>query len=154
MRGKPADFRIKALSSLDSATGCWMWIGGVDKDGYGALTFNNKRVRAHRLSHETFNGPLLDGQLVLHKCDTPGCVNPPHLYAGNQLDNESDKRERGRGPAGEANVKAKLTVSEIQQIQDLYSSGLFSGAAIGRLYEISKSNACRIVKGKLWSNVK
>lgn len=76
--------------------GCWEWLGNKDKDGYGKVKRFGKTVRAHRLFYEEFIGELFALELVCHKCDNPSCVNPNHLFKGNQFDNEIDKDMKGR----------------------------------------------------------
>jgi hypothetical protein len=34
---------------------------------------------------------------VLHRCDTPACVNPDHLFLGTAKDNALDREAKGRG---------------------------------------------------------
>jgi hypothetical protein len=66
---------------IDQETGCWMWIGGKDPDGYGIFSYveNKKHYshRAHRLSYLwTFgNVPKELDHIV---CDRESCVNPFH----------------------------------------------------------------------------
>jgi hypothetical protein len=79
-------------------SGCWIWQGGVAQDGYGKVKRFGKTIRAHRLFYEHHIGPVPEGLWVLHKCDTPLCVNPEHLWAGTQLENEQDKDAKGRRP--------------------------------------------------------
>ena len=74
--------------------GCWLWTGTKDRDGYG-LFHCGQRVRAHRWIFEQSN-TLPKGMLVCHTCDTPGCVNPLHLYAGTHRDNINDAYRRKR----------------------------------------------------------
>lgn len=62
--------------------GCWLWVGGKTKLGYGAIWDNalKRHVMAHRLSWEIAHGrPIPDGLVVDHLCRNPPCVNPDHL---------------------------------------------------------------------------
>ena len=80
-------------------SGCWLWLGATDKDGYGVIagSINNVpwRDKAHRKSYAFHKGPIGDKH-VLHICDVTGCINPNHLYLGTPLDNAIDKVKRGR----------------------------------------------------------
>ena len=82
-------------------TGCWLWTGRlvnrkVATETYGVIVIARKSVRAHRYSWELHNGPIPEGMQVLHKCDTPRCVNPEHLFLGTNADNMADKYTKGR----------------------------------------------------------
>lgn len=89
--------QLRMYTVADS--GCWLWSGGVSQDGYGKVKRYGKTLRAHRVFYEHFKGPLPEGMWVLHTCDNPLCVNPNHLWAGTQLENEQDKDAKGRRPA-------------------------------------------------------
>lgn len=130
-------------------SGCWEWTGCRDKDGYGKISINGKGDRAHRVSYEAHRGPIPAGRFVLHHCDNPPCVNPDHIYVGDQIQNEADKRNRNRGPAGERNVKAKLTTEQVSKIRVLLEQGI-SGSQIGRIYGVSKTAISRIKLDKTW----
>lgn len=78
-------------------TGCWLWTGGQTTDGYGVLKFRAVNLRAHRASWEAHRGPIPHGMLVLHRCDTPACINPDHLWLGVDRDNSVDRERKGRG---------------------------------------------------------
>lgn len=70
----------------------WIWWGTKDKDGYGKLKFNERYLRAQRLSLHLHKGFDLDSDLlVLHTCNRKDCVNPEHLYIGTPLANMQDK---------------------------------------------------------------
>ena len=77
-------------------TGCWLWISCCNGDGYALISANGKSMRAHRLSWEMHRGPIPRGLFVLHKCDTPECVNPDHLFLGTNQDNMDDAKRKGR----------------------------------------------------------
>src|SRR5213595_2676709 len=80
-------------------SGCWLWLGSIDKLGYGKVTVRGFHL-AHRLAYAETKGPIPEGMLVLHKCDVPACINPEHLYVGDSQDNMNDMVMRGRGNSG------------------------------------------------------
>lgn len=93
--------RFYARVSPEPNSGCWLWAGGYFVSGYGSFhdrhTAERRRWRAHRLSYVIHFGPIVPDELyVLHRCDTPGCVNPDHLFLGTQQDNIADCYSKGR----------------------------------------------------------
>ena len=60
--------------------------------------------RAHRLSWKFYrDDSITEEQHVLHKCDNPLCVNPDHLFIGDQKMNMEDMSYKGRQTWGEKN---------------------------------------------------
>jgi len=77
-------------------TGCYLWLGRIDKDGYGFVKIGGKDLFAHRLSAFLFLGLKLKSKiLTLHKilCPHKNCWRPEHLYLGNQSNNQYDMQE-------------------------------------------------------------
>jgi hypothetical protein len=71
--------------------GCWIWTAYTLPNGYGKMSYGGHPPRfAHRLSFMAFKGEIPEGMSVCHKCDTPSCVNPDHLFLGTQSDNAID----------------------------------------------------------------
>lgn len=80
--------------------GCWLWLLGSDKDGYGKAKYAGRSWRAHRLSFEAFRGPVPSDAILDHiVCDQPSCVNPWHVEPSTHARNVL-RATRGNGPGG------------------------------------------------------
>lgn len=104
------DLYLVGNVSENLETGCWIWGGSFTHNGYGRI--GDKR--AHRLSWSFENGPIPEGLLVLHSCDTPPCIRPSHLFVGTQLDNMQDMIAKGR----KVTVRGEDHTSKSQKYRD------------------------------------
>jgi DNA-binding CsgD family transcriptional regulator len=156
---------------------CHEWIGGRSEEGYGKHTFDYKTVPAHRFSWELVNGPIPEGQLVLHRCDNRACVNVEHLFLGSQKDNMVDCQRKGRtssydrtntkwNPAtgaahgsrkhpdararGARNGSSKLTLTQAEEIRKLYAAGGVSQRKLAQMFGVSQGATAALLKGKTW----
>lgn len=82
----PVTKRIERMTKVDDH-GCWIWQGAPTNAGYGAMTIAQGRKPAHRVSYETYVGPIPDGLVIDHLCRVRMCVNPAHLEAVTQREN-------------------------------------------------------------------
>lgn len=79
-----------------SDNGCWEWKLFLNPAGYGKITYMGKKYLAHRLSYLFFIGDLKSSkEFVCHKCDNPSCVNPLHLFKGDNKVNINDAQSKG-----------------------------------------------------------
>lgn len=78
-------------------SGCWIWNGAKDDNGYGRIGFAYETWLVHRLSFHLFKPEEFKENLhTCHKCDTPSCFNPEHLYSGTDMDNKQDEVRKGK----------------------------------------------------------
>ena len=115
--------------------------------GYGLLGYKGKTTRAHKLAYELTYGKVPDGLHVLHKCDTPSCVNPDHLYLGDNNDNVRDKVAKGRSLSKERNPSAKLTSEQVECIK----LDTRSQRKIAKEYGVAQATVYNIKRGRTWS---
>ena len=70
------------------ADDCWLWTGACDRKGYGALRWQGKVLRAHRVVYELLVGPVARGMQLDQLCRVHACVKPQHLE---QVDNSENQ---------------------------------------------------------------
>ena len=152
-RGATVKERLEAYSIPEPNSGCWLWAGMVNQYGYGRLRVNGDIKLCHRLSYEVFCDMIPSGAHVLHRCDTPSCVNPGHLFLGTNLDNIADKVAKGRQhrPRGEKNGSAVLTEHDIIQIRAMAKTT--SAIDISVLFGKNRRTIRDVINGKTWRHL-
>jgi hypothetical protein len=60
-------------------------------------TYTRKKMNVHRALFEALTGPIPEGMVVMHMCDTPLCVEISHLRLGTLSENTQDMIAKGRG---------------------------------------------------------
>jgi hypothetical protein len=165
MKPKTGDFKLGRWADVDHflkrvefepMSGCWIWTGWRLPKGYGLINLprangiQRRFVYAHRLSYRLFKGEFPSDRLVLHKCDTPPCVNPDHLILGTDSDNKQDAVAKGRAYAGEKNNQAKLTNQDVNSIRQLRQNG-WRLASLAEKYATCVSNISEICSYKAWN---
>lgn len=135
--------------------GCWEWAGTLDKNGYGVLTVDGKKLKAHRLSYQINCGSLSVNDLVLHSCDNPRCVCPTHLLRGTPKTNALDRANKGRSARhqGKTNGRAKLTETQVLEIRRTYQPGIHTKRALAREYHVTDVLIGKIVRRELWNHL-
>ena len=67
--------------SPEPNSGCWVWMGAIDRGGYGRFDVKRQSREAHRVSYVLYVGPIPEGFEIDHLCRCRWCVNPAHLEA-------------------------------------------------------------------------
>lgn len=131
-----------------SETGCWIYRGAKDKDGYGIVSGRKKCKKAHRVAFERWLGFIPPGHLVRHRCDNPPCVRPTHLISGTHRDNRRDMLERGRDNVAFGNRKSQTKIfdEELSVIRQIYDEGFLTQQMIADIYGVALSSINRVIK--------
>ncbi|MFF6829588.1 HNH endonuclease [Streptomyces longwoodensis] len=91
----------RIMQRTDRSGECWLWTGPLDRHGYAEIKVGGRHRLAHRLSYESFVGPIPPGLVIDHKCRVRHCLNPAHLEPVTNRENIL----RGVGPAAKNAVK-------------------------------------------------
>lgn len=148
---KTTKMRFEEKYMAVTESGCWVWLAAVNSSGYGNLFYKGRNMGAHRVAWLLFKGEISDGQHVLHRCDTPPCVNPSHLFLGSHQDNMQDCAKKKRFPRkdGEHGYNAKLKNKDVLKIrQDKRIARL-----IAQDFDVSISTISHIKTNRNWRSI-
>lgn len=143
--------------SIGGIDQCWPWIFGRTEKGYGYVSMNGKRMRAH-VAALLFSGRIpTPGKFGCHHCDNPPCCNPWHLFFGSPKENTADMLRRGRDNHvhGECSKSSKLTNAMVVNIRSRFKSGCkINGLRpLSREFGIQRAWIKEIIQGRAWKHV-
>jgi hypothetical protein len=140
-------------------SGCWEWNASRTPLGYGQFRYKGQRELSHRVSWMLFKGEIptdsnhYQTMGVLHKCDNPCCVNPEHLFLGDQSANMADagSKQRWGKPrtSGESHGRALMTEDDVRAIR----ASTISIRKLAAQYNLSAGAVQHIRKRRSWKHV-
>ena len=131
---------------METSDECLLWTGAVNSGGYPVTWENGKTIYKHRQVARA-----AAGDVVLHSCDTPACINPKHLSIGTHAQNSKDMVTKNRQAKGERCHLARLTESQVKDI--LSVKGDMSSREAAALFQCSKTNILDIWNRKIWRHI-
>lgn len=143
--------RFHSKYDIIPETGCWIWNGALCSKGYGAIQLGVKNTgKAHRVSWELHFGEISKGLFVCHKCDTPACVNPSHLFLGDQFENSKDMVFKNRSLKRTRNPNCKLTEADVSNILSSKETAI----VIAEKLKVNPATIRRIRRNENWKDSK
>lgn len=129
---------------------CWLWTGTFYPNGYGQMRFGGPLVGVHRIAWQLSRGDIPIGLCVLHRCDTPACVNPDHLFLGTRADNMADMAAKGKAARryGNPSKGATLPPDTVQEIRHFVFREGYSQAAVARKLGLHQTTVNKICTGR------
>lgn len=98
------DVKARVLAKVNlTESGCWVWTGRRDRDGYGLMKIGRAPRFVHRVSFEAWMGPIPEGLQIDHLCRVRDCCNPEHLEPVTSRENTM------RSPIAPAAVNSRKT---------------------------------------------
>ena len=132
------------------ANGCIYWTGALDGRGYGLFRLSRNRIeRAHRIALRDSGVPVETGDVVMHSCDTPRCVNPEHLSVGTIDDNMADRNAKGRQARGATHAFAVLTEADVVVIRNSDEHPNI----LARRFGVTPPTIYNVIARRIWRHV-
>lgn len=134
---------------------CWEWSAGLFESGYGQFGITSKiKISAHKFSFQYYNGPILKGYIICHKCDNKKCCNPNHLFLGTCKDNSEDMVRKGRSIKGEKIHTSVLTKNDVIEIlTTLYHGNKMSYRDFALKYGVERRQLKNILTRVTWKHI-
>jgi hypothetical protein len=133
-------FKLRWFDKIFITPKCWFWLGAKSTAGYGSFLLRGKWHLTHRFMYEQKYGDIPKGLCACHKCDTPWCVNPDHIFIGTIGDNNRDRfLKRGK----------KLNFKIAKIIRDTENPGYIE---LAKKYHVHKDSIRNVLKNITWKN--
>ncbi len=142
---------LSALAIHGESDECLIWEGCKTKAGYGITHIEGRQRYVHRLTYDMNNEAPAGLLEVCHKCDTPSCFNPRHLFSGTHLKNMQDAAEKDRWKRGEDHFAAVLTDDIVREIRRIHEEGKLK--SIAERFGISITTVSEVLSSHCWSHV-
>lgn len=123
---------------------------------YPRIYREGKRWKLSRYIYSKFHNIDLDeADEIMHICDNPGCYEITHLKLGTHKDNMKDMSNKNRTntPTGENNHMTEMTEEKVLELRELFRTGKYSKAELGRIFHITDVSAGHIIKRKTWKHI-
>lgn len=138
-------------------SGCSIWMGAITAGGYARSVMAQRlhgTTIVHRAVYQALHGPVEAGMYVCHRCDTPSCVNPDHLFLGTPSDNAIDRARKGRSAPrkGRLNGRAKLNEDDVIRVRARLAQGILQRDIAAEI-NASPSQVSHISRGYTWRHV-
>lgn len=145
------NFSTSIQNVKPNKNGCLIWpyakISNKSKNNsYGSIwdPQTKRTLLVHRVSMEIhLRRKLSQDEKVLHKCPVPNpaCINPDHLYIGDQKDNMKDRTKHGNNPKGFSHTSPE----ERELIKSLYFEQNYSKSKIARFTKRSRETINKVL---------
>ena len=143
-------------SAYENEYGCILATKYLNDKGYPRMRMHKvKRYMSH-VMYERYIGEVPEGMCMLHKCDTPACVNPEHLFIGTKADNTYDMvgKERNFIPGkGEKHHRTVVSNDDALKIAKEYVPRKVPASFLAEKYGTTRAVIYSIVHKKTYGDL-
>jgi len=143
----------KRVDKTSDASGCWLWMGCKNTNGYGLVRWNGKMQVIHRVAYLISGRTIPEGLILRHSENCIGkkhCCNPDHLMPGTSAENSADMIRDGTSTRGEKNPKAILTA---QQVLEIRRRSTENRRKLGEEFGVCSQVISNIILRKIWKHI-
>lgn len=123
-------------------TGCWLWQGFIDRDGYGVTgrrDGHSGTKATHIIFYEEKYGAVPEGLELDHRCNQRNCCNPDHVIPTTHIEN--------------IRRSANTKLTKEQAIEIMLSYGKCSARELASKYNVQPNCIKLVWKRKMWADV-
>lgn len=132
------------------------FIGFKDKDGYLTVNVGNGyRRKTYQLVMDTWGKPKPKNMKNPTIDHIDGDMSNNHINNLQWLDRSENtaKSHKTKPRLGIDHGRSKLSEQDIKEIREIYLSGKYTLASLGRKYRVSYQHIKRIVTNKQWQHI-
>lgn len=146
--------RFWEKAEIGTSDECWEWQRAKSNYGYGRFKIGDSTRYAHRVSYRMLIGPIPGERQINHKCHNPSCINPDHIYLGNQKQNNEDCRLAGRHKASKGTeMPHGFNADTVREIRARYENEDVSYADLARQYNVMKETIGQIIRRETYRHI-
>jgi hypothetical protein len=132
--------------------GCLDWTGSTTGSvGHGHIArgggHHNGNEATHRVAWMLEYGRIPEDKFVLHRCDSPACAEPTHLYLGDDADKVREMDSKGRRVTAHGETHSQTKLSDYYVAQLRADAPYVSYATLAAHYGISATHARNLALG-------
>jgi DNA-binding XRE family transcriptional regulator len=140
---------------------CWTYRTSRETmpDSYYMFGSSKYGMEVHRLTWVVFKNQgntLSDGRSthVAHLCNNKWCVNPNHLVAIPNRENQKHKAVHGVGTCKtKPHKNQKVSIENVEKIRNMYATGEFTQQELATMFNVARQTITQITLGNVFKDV-
>lgn len=141
------------VDKTSDPSGCWLWTGKKQYQGYGTVHWKGKKSITHRVAYFITGHTIPEGLVLAHSEHCVGkrhCCNPAHLTPKTTAENVADKWRDGTAQIGEKCYQAILTEAQVLEIRERSNEIQMD---LAKEFGIKQPTVSAIICRRIWKHI-